>query len=255
MTLESLLLIVAGTGAGFLGSMLGIGGGIILVPIMTLALNLPIQTAIAAAIFVVIANSVAISVHKIEQGFVLFRLAGLLEIISLLFGLVGAWLVLYVDAVLLGRIFGGVSLIVAVLMIKDALKKKTKEAAIKPTQDMKIHNTAAVGLLACFAGLMSGLLGVGGGVITVPALTLLARLPVVVAAATSSYVMGVTASGSALLFLTNNQVNYSVTAWCVLGVQLGVFICKRYFNNVNPQVVRWLFAVVLIGIAFKMGLK
>lgn len=254
---ESLILILSGIGSGFIGSLLGLGGGIILVPILTVLLNFPIQTAISASIFVVIANSVAISIHRIQQGLVLLRLAGFLEVISLAFGLMGAWLVLYIDSLILGRIFAAVALLMAALMIRDGLVKKDPPQTSAPVdvQQLTIHNPVGVGLVSCLAGLMSGLLGVGGGVVTVPALTLLARLPVVVATATSSYVMGVTASGSALLFLTKGQVNYSVTAWCLIGVQIGVQISKRFFNNVKPQVIRLLFAIILVAIAYKMGMK
>jgi uncharacterized protein len=243
-------LILSGASAGFVGAILGVGGGIILVPLLVLAFHLPIHYAIGTSIVTVIATSSMAGSFNLERGTVNIRLAMLLEVVTSLGALGGGVLAGLVPGKTLTALFGLILAPLAVLLWKKGQAER-RFAARSETEYRLIRLPAALGL-SWGAGTLSGLLGIGGGIIKVPALVVFCNVPTRIATATSAFMIGVTAVASAFLFFGRGQVLPALTAVVVLGVlagsAAGTQVAKRLRSN---QLIR-LFALVVLFAAFQM---
>lgn len=257
---------MAGAGAGLLGAVLGIGGGVFLVPALVLGFGMPMTQAAGAGLVAVIATSSAVAAVNVERGTANMRLGLVLEIATVAGAVAGAFASGALDPRVLVGLFGALLLAVAPLLWKGRPHEgpAPHERAAGPF-DASYEDPAAgetvsyrvrrlpLGLGVSFAaGGLSGLLGVGGGVFKVPALHLFCGMPMKAAAATSNFMIGVTAAASAFLYFRRGDVNALPTAAVVLGVLAGSAAGNRLNARVKDASVRKLFALLLVYLAWQM---
>lgn len=274
--LFSLLLIAIG--AGMLGSLLGLGGGLIIVPALVLLFGVDVHLAIASSLISVIATSAGSASRYAQQGLLHLRLGFFLEVATALGGLLGAVLTALVlvgaqgDDVLF-VIFAVVAISAALLIVRDLRKGGVTTPPHDPLADrwrlqatLPATPTSAPrpfrvghvreGLgLSFVAGVASGLLGIGGGLYKVPAMTGLMGVPMKMASATSSMMIGVTATAGALVFLMQGDVVPVLTAPIAVGTLAGSLVGARIHTSASPATLRLVFVVVLIAAAVLMVLR
>ncbi len=260
-------LLAAGAASGVIGSLLGLGGGIFLIPALVLLFGVPMHSAVAAGLVAVIATSSAAGASNAEQGIANVRLGMTLEITTVLGALAGAMLAPHLPARFLGGLFTLMLLAVSVTLW---LRRRSADAQLPAASggllDGEYHDPAAhrsvsysvrrlpAALAASWgAGVFSALLGVGGGIVKVPALHVLCGVPMKAAAATSNFMIGVTAAASAALYLGHGLVPGSVAATVSLGVIAGSRAGLWASRRLSDHAVARIFAVVTLVIACFMA--
>ncbi|MBI3005891.1 MAG: sulfite exporter TauE/SafE family protein [Ignavibacteriales bacterium] len=202
-------LFLSGIVTGTVGAMLGLGGGVFLVPFLVLVFGLPMHQAIATSLVAVIATSSAGAAMNIERQTVNLRFGMLLEVATVAGAILGGLTANYMSGDVLKKIFSVVMLVVAVFMIRRARQKNGEnhisedgvlpgsflDEATRQTVTYTVKRIPAVMVVSLLAGNLSGLLGVGGGFFKVPAMHILSGIPIKAAAATSNFMIGVTAAG------------------------------------------------------------
>jgi uncharacterized protein len=270
--LFTLVVFVVSLGAGLLGSLLGLGGGLILVPVLTLLLGVDIRYAVGASIVSVIATSSGAAVAYVRERLTNLRVAMFLELATTAGALTGAllagvlkgrWLYVlfggvmgYSGLAMLRKLGGGVG--AAVAAPPDALADRLglhgsywddesgREVSYRVTRPL-----TGLGLMYG-AGTVSGLLGIGSGALKVPAMDLAMGLPLKVSTATSNFMIGVTAAASAGVYFARGDIDPFIAGPACAGVALGSFTGSRYLSRVKGSWLRGLFVVVLLGVAFQM---
>jgi uncharacterized protein len=273
--LEFLVLtLMASGGAGFLGSLLGLGGGIIIVPFLTLVMGIDIRYAIGASIVSVIATSSGAAAAYLRDHITNIRIGMFLEIATttgamtgaLLAGILGGpWLFL-LFAVLL--CFSAVSMlrrptrtlgnvVVPYDRIADSLGLSGSyyDVALGRTIEYKASGGVVGLILMYIAGAASGLLGIGSGVLKVPAMDIAMYLPMKVSTATSNFMIGVTAAASAGVYFARGQMNPFIVAPVALGVLIGATLGTRVMTRTRSTVLRRVFVVVMLAVAAQMLLR
>lgn len=267
--LLTLYILIGAYFAGLLGSLTGLGGGIVIIPLLTLALHVNIHYAIGASLVSVIATSSGSAAAYVKEGITNMRLGMFLEIATTLGAVAGAFLSAYVPAHYIAVIFG-VILIFSVIM---SLKKKdlqfdqtsSKPAMLLhlgssyPDQGKQIHYGVrnvfgGFGLMA-FAGMISGLLGIGSGSLKVIAMDNVMRIPFKVSTTTSNFMMGVTAAASAVVYLQRGYIDPGLSMPVVLGVVLGAMTGSKILVKATSKSLKIVFAVVISILAIQMIYK
>jgi len=287
-----LLMLAGGVAAGAFGSLLGLGGGILIVPLLTLGFGLPLREAVGVSLVCVIVTSSASAGVFLERRQANLRLGMFLELFTAMGAVIGGAIAFLVDERLLAGLFAALLIYVALSMLRGAREPSGQPAAedatlpeIEPaTPVADVHVTqpapaasataasAPVGFVASLsgsdyavrhlppgafgsvgAGVASALLGIGGGLIKVPLMHLLMGVPLRVATATSNLMVGITASASAIVYLLRGGVDAYATGPTAVGVFVGASIGSRFGHRVELRVLRWLFAAVLLYTAFAMG--
>lgn len=263
-----LLLVVTGAATGILGSMLGLGGGVFLVPLLTLGLGVPIRVAIAASLISVMATAVASASVNLDRGLVNMRLGLLLEVATasgaLLGGLVAAhltprqlYLMFAVTMASMGIVMAmrsGRRNVIADLGVDvGVLGGRLQEGELDYVYRVR---RLGIGVFASLvAGAVSGLLGLGGGIIKVPILNTFCGIPIRVAAATSTFMIGITTAASAFLYYGRGEIVLPVTAAVALGALPGSLIGARLSERVATRSLKVLMAVVLMGVGLRMAVE
>jgi uncharacterized membrane protein YfcA len=267
-----LILIIFGSGAlaGCIGSMLGLGGGVFLVPLLNLALGFPLRTAAAISLCTVIATSSSVSAGQAGSQLINIRLGMVLEVATVAGSLLGGLTVQLFSEHGLQRLFGVVTIVTAGAVLS---RINRRNVILDPAADpgtlggrfldeesgtMVTYRVRRlpVGLLASFlAGNVSSLLGVGGGVLKVPALNTWCGVPVRAAAATSAFMIGVTATGGAIIYYGRGDLPALLAAPAVLGVQLGSWFGLRLAGRVPARWLKLLLTIVLLLVAALMFLR
>ena len=269
-----LLLIFGGAVlAGLVGSLVGLGGGVLIVPLLTLAFGLPIQYAIGASIIAVIATSSGAAAAYVREHITNMRIGMFLEIATTAGAVSGAFLAGYLAPQLLFIIFGIVLLISALPLIfklgeelpqgvkNDAWAKWLHLPDSYPDEHLKREVSYQVtrtpyGLAMMYvAGVISGLLGIGSGTFKVLALDTIMRLPMKVSTTTSNFMIGVTAAASAGIYLSRGDVLPLVAAPVALGVLLGAILGARLLAHLSNKTLRLIFLPVMAVIAIEMILR
>ncbi len=259
--------------AGFFGSLLGIGGGIIAVPSLTLLLHVDIRYAIGASIVSVVATSTSAAISYVREGYANIRVGMLLEVSTVTGALIGAVVAGQVNRQVLFLIFASVMVYTALSMLRSARKADETNSApdtwsrrlgwqgryFDDASDRWIEYEArrpGVGLgLSGLAGVISGLLGVGGGIIKVSVMNLLMGVPFKAASATSNFMIGVTAAAGAGVYLTRGEVDPAVAGPVALGVVLGSTIGSRWLGRIRDRTLKSAFVILLLYIAGQMAWK
>ncbi len=261
-----LLIFVVAIIVGVLGSMLGIGGGVFLIPLLSVIIGLPIKTAIGASIVSVIATSSAAGAVYIDRGLTHSRLAMILEIATTLGALAGGITAVLLSPNILAGIFGAVLLYVAYSMGKGYQGKTTSTPSrllnTSYTDPLSgelvsygVRNFPA-GMAASFlAGNISGLLGIGGGVIKVPVMNLIMKIPLRAAIATSNFMIGITAATSAIIYYQHGYIDPTIAIPTALGILLGAQIGSRVGGRVRSAWLKQIFRWVLLIFAAQMFIK
>ena len=234
-----------GTFIGLAGSALGIGGGIFMVPFLVLALKIPMHQAVADSLVAIVATSSAVAAVNVERGLANIRLGITLEVTTALGSLAGALAAGYLPAAALRLLFALMLFPVSALMFLKggaALKKTAVKAAPAPARKATAFDSAffdpalaahtpysvkdivPASFISFFAGSLSGLLGIGGGIVQVPVMNLLCGVPMKAAAATSNFIIGVSAAASAYVYWCKGLIPPELTAVIVTGVLLGSFL-------------------------------
>ncbi len=278
LTIHNLFwLLLTGSAVGVLGAILGIGGGVFLVPALVLIFRIPVHHAVATSIVSVIATSSAATSTNIEKGLVNMRLGITLEIATVLGAMSGALTAEWLSEATLLRIFAVVLLVVAVLL--GWKSSRGERAAILSSQhtilDDQPDDLGLLGasfydlaegrqisyrvwkvplgfLVSLVAGNLSGLLGVGGGFIKVPVIHLVCGVPMKAATATSNFMIGVTGAASAFIYFGRGEVRPALTTAVILGVLVGSFIGAVISQRLPGRLVQAIFAVFLLPVAWQM---
>jgi len=260
-------------GAGVFGALLGLGGGVILVPVLTLVLGIDIHYAIGASIVSVIATSSGAAAAYLRDGVTNIRVGMFLEIATTTGAIVGALIAGYVGGAGLFIVFGVVLTYSAYAMFRhrDAelptgvemgplanflhLGSAYYDSALNRLVEYNVRG-ARYGLPLMFvAGAVSGLLGIGSGVLKVPAMDLAMKLPLKVSTATSNFMIGVTAAASAGVYFIRGDVNPFIAAPVAMGVLIGATVGTRLMMRTRSTQIRRVFVVVLVFVALQMLIK
>jgi len=265
--LLALIVFAAGAVAGGLGALLGIGGGVFLVPFLNLALHFPFAAAAAISLTTVIATSSSVSAGRAGQQLINIRLGMLLEVATAGGSLLGGVTAQLLPASVVQRTFSIVTAGVAVIMLT---RLQRRNVILDPGVDPGVlggryHEDESNGtvtyrvkrlpiaLAASFiAGNMSSLLGIGGGFIKVPVLNAWCGVPLRAAAATSAFMIGVTATAGAVIYYGNGQLVPGLAAAAVLGVQVGSWSGMRLGRRASAMWLKLLMAVVLVIVSALM---
>ncbi len=257
-------------GAGALGAVLGIGGGLLLVPLLTLGFGVDIRFAVGASIVSVIATSSGAAAAYVRDRLANLRVAMFLEVGTAAGALTGAllatslhgrWLFLLFGAVLawsalamLRRLGGGVEEPPAPDALADrlGLHGSYSDVAEQCEVPYRVTGTRAGLALMYVAGTVSGMLGIGAGALKVPALDLAMRLPVKVSTATSNFMIGVTAAASAGVYFARGDINPFIAGPVCAGATVGAMAGTRLLGRLHSRTVRALFVGVLLWVAIQM---
>jgi uncharacterized membrane protein YfcA len=255
--------------AGFLGALLGLGGGLIVVPVLTLLLHVDIRLAIGASIISVIATSSGAAAAYVKEHLANIRVAMFLELGTASGAIAGAYLAGIVHPRGLYVLFGAMLGYSAAAMLRGVHAAAIDQPPGALADWLRLHGSyfdhqtgevvdypvrrPLLGLGMMFgAGTVSGLLGVGSGALKVPAMDLGMGLPMKVSTATSNLMIGVTAAASAGLYFARGQIDPFIAAPVALGVLAGALLGSRALKHVSSARLRRLFVVVLIVVSAQM---
>ena len=258
---------VGSVAAGFLGALTGLGGGVVIVPLLVLLFGIDIRYAIGASLVSVIATSSGAAAAYVREGYSNVRIGMFLEIATTLGALSGALLAAYVRTSMLAMIFGLVLLWSAYLSFRrhgGALTDRAPDRWAAALRFDSTYPTAAgsrayrvrrvpIGFgLMYVAGVLSGLLGVGSGAVKVLALDQAMGLPFKVSTTTSNFMIGVTAAASAGIYLRRGYIDPGLTLPVVLGVLAGSIAGARVLTGTPSGRLRVVFAIVIVALACEM---
>ena len=264
--------------AGFLGSLVGLGGGIIITPALTILFGFDIKYAIGASIVAVIATSSGSAIAFVKDHISNMRVGMLLEVFTTAGGVVGALmagafssklLYIFFSLILLNSFYGMLKktgLITKakkeeVVVENDKYAEKYKlnssyyDKAIDQTIDYNVTNVPQGSLVMFGAGFASGLLGIGSGAFKVVALDTYMKLPIKVSTATSNFMMGVTATASALIYFFNGTINPIVAAPIAIGTLIGSRTGAKVMQRLDAKYIRYIFLPILLFTIINMFLK
>ena len=256
--------------AGFLGALTGLGGGVVLVPVLTLFFHVDIRYAIGASLVSVIATSSGAAAAYVKEGFSNIRIGMFLEIATTLGALLGAFLALKVPTTAITIIFGAVLLYSAYLSAKpqpvdpednqpDPLATRLRMNGSYPSltgpRDYYVHRVPLGFGLMFGAGTLSGLLGIGSGAVKVLAMDQAMKIPFKVSTTTSNFMIGVTAAASAGIYLSRGYIDPGLAMPVMLGVLTGSLLGTRVLAQTKTSSLRIVFSIVIVVLGLEMLYK
>jgi uncharacterized membrane protein YfcA len=291
--ITGLVLLGGGIAAGAFGSLLGLGGGILIVPLLTLGFGVPLREAVAASLVSVIVTSSASAAVYLQRHVANLRLGMTLELFSAVGALAGGLIAFMINEQVLAGLFAALLVWVAVSMVRrkdpprvsvavDPAEATSPDAPMpgpaRPAPVLDVAPAAAAGadlsftaslagpgygvhrlpagmLGSVFAGINSALLGVGGGIIKVPVMHLVMGVPLRTSTATSNMMMGITATASAVIYLLRDEIDPFIAGPIALGVFVGASVGSRVSHRIDIRFLRWLFVVVLVYTAIQMAVR
>jgi uncharacterized membrane protein YfcA len=267
-SLEFTALIAAGSLlAGFLGALTGLGGGVVVVPMLTLLFHVDIHYAIGAALVSVIATSSGAAAAYVREGYSNIRVGMFLEIATTLGALAGAALVLYLHASVIAVIFGVVLIHAAYVSLRQhdhatedlgpdriaiALNMDSTYPEGGKLVSYHVRGVPSGFSLMFLAGVLSGLLGIGSGAVKVLAMDRAMKLPFKVSTTTSNFMIGVTAAAGAGIYLSRGYIDPGLAMPVMLGVLAGSLAGARILAGAKVRVLRMVFALVIGSLAIEM---
>ncbi len=278
----AVLMIAGGLAAGVFGSLLGLGGGILIVPLLTLGFGLPLREAVGVSLVAVIMTSSAAAGVFLERHVANLRLGMSLELFTATGAMVGGLIAFSISEQILAGLFTVLLVYTAITMGRptrraEPVGRRSRRRPIRPTtagprrrhprdlpagpppdarSDVPPYAIRHMGrgiAGSLFAGVVSALLGIGGGLIKVPVMNVGMGIPLRVATATSNLMIGITASASAIIYLLRGGIDPYVAGPTAVGVFIGATIGSRAAHRVDVRVLRFLFVGVLLFTAWQMA--
>ncbi len=261
-----LVMIAGGVAAGLFGALLGLGGGILIVPLLTLGFGLPVREAVGVSLVSVIVTSSAAASVYLERHVANLRLGMTLELFTAIGAFVGGLVAFLVEERVIAALFTALLVYTAWSMVRRRAAEATGAEPVEedppgsatfraglngPGYVVRRLPAGIVGSL--FAGVMAALLGVGGGLVKVPVMHLVMGVPLRVATATSNLMIGVTATAGAVVYLARGGIDPLVAGPTAIGVFLGASIGSRAAHRLRLGTLRLLFVLVLGYTAIQMG--
>ena len=258
-----LLLAASGLLAGAFGALLGLGGGVLIVPILTLGFGFPLTTAIGTSLICVIATSTGAAAINVRAGRADVRLGIVLGAGTAVGALTGAVIAGFLPERILAGMFAAMLAYTAFTMVRGLRRSGAAEPLeTDPAAPDGIgapayrrHRLPLAVAGAFGGGNLSGLLGVGGGIVTVPIIHLLMRAPMRVAVTTSNFMIGITAAAGSYAYLFRGDIDPRVAAPVVLGVAVGGVLGARVGARVGSGPLIWLFVIVMAYVAIQMAIR
>jgi hypothetical protein len=269
----SLLIAVGSLLAGFLGALTGLGGGVVIVPMLTLAFGIDIRYAIGASLVSVIATSSGAAAAYVKEGYSNIRVGMFLEVATTVGAITGAAIALRLPLRVIAVIFGVVLMYSAYLSWRQEQDSTASHESDRLAKLLRLDGTfpAANGLqhykvrgvplgfgLMYLAGMLSGLLGIGSGAVKVLAMDKAMKLPFKVSTTTSNFMIGVTAAASAGIYLNRGYIDPALAMPVMLGVLVGSLAGARILAGAQVRTLRLIFSVVVALLGVEMifnGLK
>jgi uncharacterized membrane protein YfcA len=252
--------------AGLVGSLTGLGGGVIIIPLLTLALHIDIHYAIGASLVSVIATSSGSAAAYVKEGITNMRLGMFLEIATTSGAITGAIVAKYLPVSYIAILFGVILIFSALMSLRKKVEHnyatKSRAAEIfklnssypngEEVIEYGVRNVGGGFLMMIVAGIMSGLLGIGSGALKVVAMDGIMRIPFKVSTTTSNFMIGVTAAASAVVYLQRGYIEPGLSMPVVIGVLLGAFTGSKILVHTQSNILRYFFAVIVTFLAVQM---
>jgi len=253
--------------AGLVGSLTGLGGGVVIIPLLTLALGVDIHYAIGASIVSVIATSSGSAAAYVKEGITNIRIGMFLEMATTISAIVGAVITVYIEPGYIAVIFGLILLFSAAMMVVKKIDRSDNDTSGRLAVFFKlngsypvdgtvkkyaVHNVIGGFVMMFFAGIISGLLGIGSGALKVIAMDNIMRIPFKVSTTTSNFMMGVTAAASAIVYLHRGQIDAGIAMPVAVGVLCGATLGSKLLVKTKTDKLKMIFAVVVTFLALQM---
>ncbi|MDC8103063.1 MULTISPECIES: sulfite exporter TauE/SafE family protein [Chryseobacterium] len=264
---EIIILFLGAISAGLLGSLTGLGGGVIIIPLLTLGFGVPMHYAIGASLISVVGTSSGAAVAFVKEGFTNMRIGMFLEIATTAGAIAGALVSGILNPNTIGIIFASILLLTVILnlkgkpdhqepLIKGSLEDKLKLYGTFPDKGVikkySARNTIPGFFMMMFAGAMSGLLGIGSGALKVLAMDNMMKLPFKVSTTTSNFMIGVTAVASSLIYFQRGEIIPVIVAPVLVGVVVGSFIGSKTLMVSKTKKLKVFFAIVITILSIYM---
>lgn len=261
------LLFIGALAAGLLGSLTGLGGGVVLIPLLTLLFKVDMHYAIGASLVSVIATSSGAAAAYVRDGISNIRLGMFLEVATTAGAVGGAYIATWLSTSVIAIVFGIVLIISAVLsflkqddnLLTGPGSKLTRILKLNGTyptpqgkQSYTVKNVVGGFLTMNVAGVLSGLLGIGSGALKVLAMDSIMRTPFKVSTTTSNFMIGVTAAASAGIYLKRGYIDPGLSMPVMLGVLAGAFAGSRILTKTRVSTLKKVFAIVILLLAAEM---
>ena len=264
---EILILFFGAVAAGLLGSLTGLGGGVVIIPLLTLGFGVPMHYAIGASLISVIGTSSGAAAAFVKEGFTNVRIGMFLEIATTTGAIVGALISGILNPNTIGIIFASILLLTVILNLRK--KPDHQEPLIEGSLEHKLQlygtfpdkgvvkkycarNTFSGFFMMSFAGVMSGLLGIGSGALKVLAMDNMMKLPFKVSTTTSNFMIGVTAVASSLIYFQRGEIIPVIVAPVLIGVVLGSYIGSKTLMVTQTKKLKMVFGVVVTILSIYM---
>ena len=263
----TILLFLGAYCAGLLGSLTGLGGGVVVIPLLTLCFGIDFHYAIGAALVASIATSSGSASAYVKEGMTNIRLGMFLEVATSLGAVLGAAAALWMPTNAIAIIFGGVLLLTVAMQFKqktDYVDVKGSKLAMKlklfgsypnkegKLQNYELKNVPGEFLVMVLAGALSGLLGIGSGVLKVLAMDSCMKVPFKVSTTTSNFMIGVTAVTSAVVYLQRGYIEPGIAFPIMVGVLAGAMSGAKLLKRLDVKLLRKIFAVAILLVALNM---
>jgi uncharacterized membrane protein YfcA len=263
----TLLVLLCSSLAGFLGSLTGLGGGVVIVPLLALVFDVDIRYAVGASLVSVIATSSGAAAAYVKEGFSNIRIGMFLEIATTTGAIVGAFLAARVSTGVIAVVFGLMLMHSAWLSVRarrepsgsdhpDPLAARLRMDSSFPTPEgrrfYRVYQVPLGFAMMFIAGGLSGLLGIGSGALKVLAMDRVMRIPFKVSTTTSNFMIGVTAAASVGVYLTRGYIDPGLVMPVMLGALIGSLFGARSLVTANTRALRLVFGVVILALAIEM---
>lgn len=264
----TLLLIGVGVIVGIMGAILGIGGGVVIVPILVIALKVPIHEAIATSLIVITANSLSASAVHIKSGLANLNVGLLLGTMAVGGSMIGSAIAIQLPQYKVMIVLGCIQLFIAYLTFMKTLPRnrpKDTSAGVPSIYSgtyvdnsngkTVVYNPIRIwanALFGIFSGVFSGLSGAGGGAMLIPGMNVVSGMPMKAATATSTFIMGFTAVAGGIIYMKAGYVVPQLTASIIVGIVAGTTIAVKCFSKITDNKVSYIFTAILLIAASQM---
>ena len=263
----TLILLLGAYCAGLLGSLTGLGGGVVIIPLLTLCFGVDFHYAVGAALVSSIATSSGSGSAYVKEGITNIRLGMVLEIATTIGAVAGAVVAIWMNNSVISIIYGGVLVLTAVMqqvkhsrhehVVGSRLAKRLKLFGTFPQKDgtkqyYELTNVGGGFAVMLLAGMLSGILGIGSGVLKVIAMDGIMKVPFKVSTTTSNFMMGVTACASAVVYIQRGNIVPGLALPVLIGVLFGALTGAKLLKRLDVSLLRKIFAFAILAVAVNM---